>query len=80
MALFNARTSSLWESDDDRVPIPINFTFEITDGELKGITATDDDGLNYTVSMKLTNPRTEDLCCCPNQPCFKAAQCNCSPP
>ena len=82
MAFHEARTSSERSATDDAPPIPIDFTFEITDGELRTITAVDDQGQSYVVSIKLTRGQ-EVTCCCP-QPdgrvkCESKPQCNCSP-
>jgi hypothetical protein len=82
MALHTAKTSVERISDSDPTPTLINFGFEITDGELKSISAWDEQGRNYTVSIKLTNAQPDDVCCCPTPTgvkCLKAAQCNCNP-
>lgn len=82
MALHNARTGV--EPIAEAEPIPINFGFEITDGQLRTITATDDEGRNYTVSIRLTADVVTELCCCAGPDgtvrCLRLAQCNCDPP
>ncbi len=84
MALHTACTSVERISDEDPMPTLITFAFEITDGQLKSITASDNDGRSYAVSIKLTNPDTEHQCCCPlpgglGMRCFQSSQCNCDP-
>ena len=82
MALHNARTSVERIAADE--PIPITFGFEITDGQLVAVTASDDEGRTYTVSIRLTSDVVTELCCCAGPDgtvkCLRLAQCNCDPP
>src|SRR5690349_10167604 len=81
MALHTASTSVERISDEDPIPTLITFTFEITDGQLIAMTASDEQDRNYLVSIKLSNPDTDPQCCCPLPEggfrCLKSAQCNC---
>jgi hypothetical protein len=84
MAVHNARSSDEPSSDSDPMPTPVNFSIEIVDGVLKAITAWDDDGQSYTVSLMLTDNAQGDLCCCsrPNGTmiCLNVTDCPCAPP
>jgi hypothetical protein len=84
MSFHTAKSSMNQDASDETSPIRITFNFEITDDEeLRSLTASDEDGRPYTVSIRLVRPEPLELCCC-SQPdgtmkCLKLTQCNCEP-
>jgi hypothetical protein len=63
--------------------ILINLRVEAENGQISKITATDNDGKQWIVSLKLRDDVAGDICCCPSPSgkliCLSDTMCSCDP-